>query len=552
MLCEGRIQSRTSGRPGRVACAVGPVIGAALFLGALAHAVCYHARVEILPYDDAFIFLRYVRNLFEGRGLQYNPGERVFGVSSPLFMLWLCLVRAAYPGADLPTLAVRSNALWYVLSCCALAGLSRHLTGCWTPSLFLGILYALDRDMLEISSGGMESFLFVLLAIAALWALLSRRERLSAVLAGVAVLARPEGVFVLAAWGLCWVTGRLRRDPLSACLAAAPALLWTIAATLYYGTPIPHSIIARSAPIYLLTSQQTLEQLLRTISSRGGAAPALQVKSAFWAVRLIPQLGPLLVGILASLLLPDLRRRRAWLPGLLLLTLMAFYLVARSPIFEWYVPTIWALWQAIVTVGLGALTLRLWKLPPTSSLAARPMRLGGWLLVSFAAYALAGPTLVSNARAWLGGRDTVLGPMAAPRRRVLGYRAAAEWLNVRRRPGIRLAAPEIGALGYYWDGIILDACGLVSPQALPYLPVPLEERVDRSGAVGAIGSAFVRATRPEAVVSMPVFAAASIGRDPWFLDNYRLVATMPLTQEIWRSREVLVYARADRACELAP
>ena len=45
------------------------------------------------------------------------------------------------------------------------------------------------------------------------------------------------------------------------------------------------------------------------------------------------------------------------------------------------------------------------------------------------------------------------------------------------RPGARtsgdvtVAAPEIGALGYYWKGRVLDACGLVSPEALPFLPV---------------------------------------------------------------------------------
>ncbi len=58
--------------------------------------------------------------------------------------------------------------------------------------------------------------------------------------------------------------------------------------------------------------------------------------------------------------------------------------------------------------------------------------------------------------------------------------------------GDRVAAAEIGALGYYWRGGVLDACGLVSPEALPFLPI----RPDAAGysTDGALDPEFVRAT----------------------------------------------------------
>src|SRR5690554_6720800 len=34
--------------------------------------------------DDALIYLRYVRNVIEGNGLTYNPGEKFNGLTSPL------------------------------------------------------------------------------------------------------------------------------------------------------------------------------------------------------------------------------------------------------------------------------------------------------------------------------------------------------------------------------------------------------------------------------------------------------------------------------------
>jgi hypothetical protein len=62
------------------------------------------------------------------------------------------------------------------------------------------------------------------------------------------------------------------------------------------------------------------------------------------------------------------------------------------------------------------------------------------------------------------------------RLRVDGYEWAALWMNKHFPQGTTVAAPEIGALGYYWKGRVLDACGLVSPEALPFLPVPADQR----------------------------------------------------------------------------
>ena len=42
--------------------------------------------------DDAFISFRYVRNLLEGHGLVFNPGERVEGYSNFLWTLELAFI----------------------------------------------------------------------------------------------------------------------------------------------------------------------------------------------------------------------------------------------------------------------------------------------------------------------------------------------------------------------------------------------------------------------------------------------------------------------------
>jgi len=58
-------------------------VATAIAVVTLAHALYYAPRVV----DDLFISLRYAENLAHGRGLVFNPGERVEGFSSPLWVL---------------------------------------------------------------------------------------------------------------------------------------------------------------------------------------------------------------------------------------------------------------------------------------------------------------------------------------------------------------------------------------------------------------------------------------------------------------------------------
>src|SRR5688572_27390620 len=44
------------------------------------------------PLDDSWIHLQFARNLADGRGLAYNPGELVTGSTAPLWTALLALV----------------------------------------------------------------------------------------------------------------------------------------------------------------------------------------------------------------------------------------------------------------------------------------------------------------------------------------------------------------------------------------------------------------------------------------------------------------------------
>ena len=99
------------------------------------------------------------------------------------------------------------------------------------------------------------------------------------------------------------------------------------------------------------------------------------------------------------------------------------------------------------------------------------------------------------------------------------YKEIAGFLQPLLEPGDRVAAPEIGALGYFCDCEILDTIGLVSPAAVDYYPVPDELLLSNN----AIPPELVRIERPEYIVSLDVFFGRSTMQDPWILENYALV-----------------------------
>ena len=70
--------------------ALQPERAAALLLAALT--VLMFVVFFALPADDAYIVARYVRQLYDGNGLVFNPGERINTITSPLLTFVLAAI----------------------------------------------------------------------------------------------------------------------------------------------------------------------------------------------------------------------------------------------------------------------------------------------------------------------------------------------------------------------------------------------------------------------------------------------------------------------------
>ncbi len=162
------------------------------------------ASVSWFLTDDAFISFRYVRNLLEGHGLVFNPGERVEGYSNFLWVLELAAIwRAlgAAPEDAAPWLSVAFTAgtvgalAWWVYRLPSLR--NRGLVG-W---MALGLVCSSATFAVWTSGGGLETRQFTFFIVVAVVCLSLYRDRRAGLLAASfslagAALTRPEGPLI--------------------------------------------------------------------------------------------------------------------------------------------------------------------------------------------------------------------------------------------------------------------------------------------------------------------------------------------------------------------
>jgi hypothetical protein len=186
-------------------------VAAGVYLG-----TCLDYRGSLV--DDVFIGLRYARNLVEGQGLVFNPGERVEGYTSFLHVLFAALlIRLGLdPVAGTAALSFAMALLGFVVLCRLERSASRPASPVerGLPPAALLLVLALPATA-HWSISGMETMLFAALLLAAihLQALEEEGGRWrGATLAFVLLaLTRPEGVLAFAAAAVgSLVAARLR------------------------------------------------------------------------------------------------------------------------------------------------------------------------------------------------------------------------------------------------------------------------------------------------------------------------------------------------------
>jgi arabinofuranosyltransferase len=201
--------------------------------------------------DDAFITFRYAQNLVEGLGPVYNPGERVEGYSSPIWMLGSAAAIAA--GADpvvtskwagLLAAGALSVAVYLALRAAGVRSWGAGLATCAVGGSFVLQLWSIAG----METAAYAALFFVGLAIISCVGGSVRGALWASVFLAAASLTRPEGMmFWVLGFGL-YLIG-LRTHPRRVLAYALPGLViashfaWRFA---YYGFPFPNTYYAKT------------------------------------------------------------------------------------------------------------------------------------------------------------------------------------------------------------------------------------------------------------------------------------------------------------------
>lgn len=394
--------------------------------------------------DDAYITFRFVKNLSEGQGYAFNPGQPTNGSTAPL---WVFLIAGAHRlGLSINDAAHLLNGGFALLAIFAFWKLTGLYERRWWLRWAAVFLLVVNPWFVRWGMSGMENDLALALWIGAVYFQVRSRQRLnwlSPLLAGLGTLTRPEmGVFT----GLLFLDTLLhapdrkgQRIVVGGLVFAAVVAPWFWYAHATFGSVVPNTVTAK-------ISRNYHDAFVKTG----------MFFASFWAFQALAVLLAVLLAVglgrraLRQRALLPAERQRWFLPLAWALVLPAFYLVGGAPVSGRYLELVL---PPYLLVGMRA-----W-----SYLFDQPAGLRRLGRATIGASALATLALVGyvNYRycwfitGWPEGMD--------PRMISL-----ARSLRDHSKPGDVVAADQIGVLGYFSERQVLDLDALVSPEVLPY------------------------------------------------------------------------------------
>jgi hypothetical protein len=385
--------------------------------------------------DDAFITLRYVGNLLNGKGWVYNPGEHVNALTSPAHALLLAGVSWIIGEQADPSLVSAT----LIGICAVAAGVALHSKPSWRSGVTALSIVGMPIIWLTL---GMEAPLQALSTIAVGSALSHACLKRDAVhtglllglLVGVAAGARPEGALLLpmtVAVLLC-----VRRPSAATSAASVFALLasaWALFAWKTFGSILPSTLAAKQAQANVGIWSHSEPFLLEV----------LRVVPAWPIVLVLAALGGR--DAWCALSRPEPATRRAAIT----LLLIASFGVVQCVSYTMLQPAIYGWYCVPLALGLNLAAARgctaAWSGPPRAWLR--------FFVIAGAIVAMAW----STRRLWRHPKSYRLSSE---------YAQAGVWLRNHAAPHDAVAAAEIGYLGFESRRRIIDVYALIHPESI--------------------------------------------------------------------------------------
>jgi hypothetical protein len=374
--------------------------------------------------------------------------------------------------------------------------------------------------------GGLETSLVITLLIAAFACHQAGRHRWSAFVLALGVLTRPDvliaALLIFGSLGVRWLLKSWKAHrplwkefPLaSAAIFVLTLAPWLIIVTLTYGSPLPHSIAAKTVAYHLAREAA----LVRLLQHFGTPFHEHLLLTGRWIVPGLILYGTLfIIGARTAI-------KQSWKSWPLVLYpwfYAAVYAIANPLIFRWYLSPPLPFYFLGILLGVLALV---------QSLGRTPQRM---VQIGFLGLALA-----AQVNAWTltpAGSDRPAPEMAWIELERLYQHVALEYRDAPELENGALAAGDIGALGWYTNAPILDLVGLVSPQAQAYYPLPDDAYVINY----AVSADYLLDEMPSLVVILEAYGRHTLLQNPRFLHHYELLQSIP--SDIYGSDGMLVF-----------
>lgn len=429
-------------------------------------------------WEDYYITFRSSRNLATGHGLVFNHGDRLHTFTSPLGVLLPALASLLtlnssdagalwlFRGASIAAFAGAVALLWAALA------RWRYTRG---AALALVAWQVTDLKMVDFSINGMETGFLLLFFAYSFWALAvepGRRWRHLGAAWGGLMWTRPDSFIYIGALATAIVlfnrptdTGVTRREWLviylrAAAVAAAVYLPWLLFSWAYFGSPVPHTIVAKATaggPRSLSGLWHFLPKFPDRAWSSHGALEALfaPVYLVFgdWPPAIL-RVGRVTAAACALLWVVPWLRTETRAASLTLLAVV-LYLTYYAPfIFPWYL--CWPALLGLITLA-GALNQ---LFVAAAAVSWRPVRVG----LQCAGIGLVA-VVVSGTGWYLWEGAKQLKAQQAVIEHGVRHRIGT-WLHDHAHPGDTVLLEPLGYIGYYSGLKTFDVPGLSSREVV--------------------------------------------------------------------------------------
>jgi len=456
--------------------------------------------------DDQFTIYRYIENIASGKGFVFNEGERVLGSTTPLFTLLGSLLKFVFSSISTQYLIAYLNSILISLSAVVFFRLSAFFLS--RNFSYLAVLI-FGLSMAKTASAGMETALFVLVMLLFFVQVFSAKNKLAAFYLGLALLTRPDAGLIAVLACLFWFTQYGFKKTLHYCvIVLAVVLPWVIFATLYFGSPIPQSLLTKShvADIVYQSRFQALKVQLASMSR------------VYWGKILDPDnivlqvifnLSPFIVFI--GFALKDFWKKYWLFFGVPILYLVSFS-YSNPVMYPWYISQLEPLWILFSIAGVSVIY--------------------NYFVGYFPYYKKIITALFFFAL--LSGPVYGYAQLATPRgegSKITLYKLAL-YVRDHKKPGDVVGLSNIGIVSYtLMDTYIYDFIGLTQKDTLRFYPVQDECLVKNQYVIPPL---MIKEIQPDWIIAGEAEWVPCFVEGEWFLSRYKPVYDADTTAIVWQ------------------